>query len=187
MSTSLTCVATPRADSYSDGSSGGLLMSTATSTHGPNAFATSIGRLSTTSPSTSRRPSHSTGGNTSGMDMLARTARARSPFAITTGSPFARSVAIARKGIGSRSKSPPTEKPAGERCSMRKRFTRCSARKPPGSLSVFQSKLTPAVDAYRSSRRPTGSVRRSGRPLKSEAQSIERTIASSSAAFFPVA
>ncbi len=138
-------------------------------------------------PSTSRRPSQSTGGKTSGIDMLARTARARSPFAKTTGSPVARSPAIARNGTGRRSKSPPAEYPAGERFSTRKRLTRCSARRPDGRRMLFQSKSTPATDSYRSTLLSTGRVRRSGRPLKSDAQSIDRTICSSCAAVFPVA
>ena len=83
-------------------------MSTATRTAPPNSFATSIGRLFTIRPSTRFRPSQGTGGNTSGIDMLARTARARSPFARTTGSPVARSPAIARNRTGRRSKSPAT-------------------------------------------------------------------------------
>ena len=85
---------------------GGLRMSIATTTWAPKASATLIGRLSTIRPSTRRRPSHSTGGNRSGIDMLARTARARSPRASTTGSPVERSPAMARKAMGRRSKSP---------------------------------------------------------------------------------
>ena len=104
----LTCEATPSEVSYSSGSSGGLAMSIATVTAAPNAFATSIGRLFTTRPSTSFWPSQSTGGKNTGIDMLARTARARSPRARITRSPVARSVATARNGIASRSKSPPT-------------------------------------------------------------------------------
>ena len=162
-------------------------MSTATSTVPSKCFATSIGRLSTISPSTSFRPSQSTGGKTSGIEMLARTARARSPFARTTGSPVPRSPAIARNGTGRRSKSPAIAYPAGDRLAIRKRLMRCSARIPPGSRSPFQSKLTPATGAWRSARRATGSVRRSGLPLKSDSQSIDRTISSSSAADRPVA
>ena len=83
-------------------------MSIATVTAASKTFATSIGRLFTTRPSTSLRPSQSTGGKNSGIDMLARTARARSPRARTTQSPLPRSVATARNGIGRRSKSPST-------------------------------------------------------------------------------
>ena len=46
-------------------------MSIATVTAPPNDFATSVGRLLTTSPSTSWRPSQSTGGKNSGIDMAA--------------------------------------------------------------------------------------------------------------------
>ena len=63
------------------------------------------GRLSTSPPSTSRRPSISTGASTPGADMLARSTVARSPERSTTGSPVSRSVASARNGVGSWSKS----------------------------------------------------------------------------------
>ena len=47
-----------------------------------------------------------TGVNTSGMEMLARTERGRSPLPMTTGVRVLRFVATARKGMGSESKLP---------------------------------------------------------------------------------
>ena len=56
-------------------------------------------------PSTRSRPSISTGAIAPGTDMLARIACATFPRPITTASPVSMSVAIARNGIGSLSKS----------------------------------------------------------------------------------
>ena len=64
---------------------------------------------------------------------------------------------------------------------------RCSASSPAGRFTCLGSKLTPASERYRSTRRESGRILRSGRPLKSESQSIERTILSSPAASWPVA
>ena len=69
------------------------------------ARATLMGRFSANPPSTSRRPFDSTGANTPGADMLARMAIARSPLSITTALPVSKSVATARNGVGSKSKS----------------------------------------------------------------------------------
>ena len=69
------------------------------------ARAISTGMLSAMPPSTSSRPSRSTGANTPGADRLARIALVRSPEPMTTASPLSRSVATARNGVGSRSKS----------------------------------------------------------------------------------
>ena len=63
------------------------------------------GRLLTAPPSISRRPLRSTGGRAPGTAMLARTALVRSPSASTCMMPLSRSVAMARNGIGKRSKS----------------------------------------------------------------------------------
>ena len=68
------------------------------------ARAMSTGTLSAMPPSTSSRPSRSTGANTPGADRLARMAVVRSPEPITTLSPVSRSVATARNGVGSSSK-----------------------------------------------------------------------------------
>ena len=56
-------------------------------------------------PSTSSRPSRSTGAKMPGADMLARSAVTRSPLPSTTASPVSRSVATARKRVGRWSKS----------------------------------------------------------------------------------
>ncbi len=79
-------------------------MSTAITTSAPIWRATSIGRLATSPPSSSRLPSISTGVNAPGTDMLARIARDRLPRSSTTFSPVTRSVATARNGIGRSSK-----------------------------------------------------------------------------------
>ena len=79
--------------------------------------------------------------------MLARTARARSPFREDhriAGGQVARdraerhgeAVEVARRRVARRGQF-----------SIRNRLMRCSARRPPGSRSLFQSKLTPAADA----------------------------------------
>ena len=57
------------------------------------------GTLSTTPPSTSRRPSWCTIGNTPGSAALARSAGLSGPRASTTSSPVSRSAAITRSGI----------------------------------------------------------------------------------------
>jgi len=67
--------------------------------------ASSIGRLLAMPPSTSSRPSNSTGAIAPGTDMLARIACATLPRSITTDSPVSISVAMARKGMGSLRKS----------------------------------------------------------------------------------
>ena len=54
-------------------------------------------------PSTSILPSRSTGGNTSGSDIVARIAVANEPRSITTGVALNRSTATARNGVGSSS------------------------------------------------------------------------------------
>ena len=86
--------------------SSGKPTSTAMTTSTPMARAMSIGTLSVMPPSTSSRRSRSTGANTPGADRLARIALVRSPERMTIVSPFSRSVATARKGVGSSSKSP---------------------------------------------------------------------------------
>ena len=83
----------------------GLEMSTAMTRCAPSFCATPTGRLAAAPPSTSLRPSSSTGGNAPGIDMLARIAVASDPSPITTASPVAMSIATARYGIGRRSKS----------------------------------------------------------------------------------
>ena len=65
----------------------------------------SIGRLSAMAPSTSSRPSISTGDIAPGTDMLARIAWDRLPWSSTTCWPVSMSVAIALNGIGSFRKS----------------------------------------------------------------------------------
>ena len=67
--------------------------------------AMSTGTLRVRPPSPRIRPSIVTGANTPGTAMLARIARARSPLESTTISPRCMSVATARNGIGSWSKS----------------------------------------------------------------------------------
>ena len=90
--------------SCSRGSSG-KPTSTAITTSTPMARAMSTGMLSAMPPSTSRCPSRCTGANTPGADRLARIALVRSPEPMTTVSPLSRSVATARNGVGSWSKS----------------------------------------------------------------------------------
>ncbi len=84
--------------------SSGKPTSTTMTTSTPMARAMSTGTLSAMPPSTSRRPSRSTGANTPGAERLARIAMVRSPEPSTTLSPVSRSVATARKGVGSSSK-----------------------------------------------------------------------------------
>ncbi len=67
--------------------------------------AMSTGTFRVRPPSPSTRPSSVTGAKTPGIDMLARSACGRSPESSTTISPVCMSVAIARNGIGSSSKS----------------------------------------------------------------------------------
>ena len=85
--------------------SGGVLMLTAMITSPHSLRTSSIGRLLEIAPSTSRRPSISTGRIAPGIDMLARIACARLPWSSTTASPVSMSVATARNGIGSFEKS----------------------------------------------------------------------------------
>jgi hypothetical protein len=81
--------------------SGGVEMSTAITTSAQTLRAKPIGRLSAMPPSTSSRPSISTGANAPGTDMLARMAWDRLPRLSTTASPVSMSAATARNGIGS--------------------------------------------------------------------------------------
>ncbi|MNY44382.1 hypothetical protein D3C86_1794080 [compost metagenome] len=64
-----------------------------------------IGRLLVSMPSTRIMPPNSAGATAPGTDMLARITLASSPSLNTTALPVTRSVATARKGIGSSSKS----------------------------------------------------------------------------------
>ena len=82
----------------------GVPMLTAITTSAPMRRATSTGRLFTSPPSPSTRPSTSSGENTAGTDMLARSAAARSPWSSTTAWPVSMSVATARNGVGRPSK-----------------------------------------------------------------------------------
>ncbi len=68
----------------------GLATGTAITTSAQVWRATSTGTLRTSMPSTSSRPSCSTGANAPGTAMLARIATARSPLSNTTISPFSR-------------------------------------------------------------------------------------------------
>ncbi len=79
--------------------------STTISTSTPMERATSTGRLLARPPSTNSLPSRSTGSKSPGAERLARIAVTRSPPRSSTGSPVSRSVAIARNGVGNRSKS----------------------------------------------------------------------------------
>ena len=78
--------------------SGGLT-STAITVSAPNSRQAKTGTGSTSPPSIKIRPSRSTGRNTPGTDMEARTAERRSPSRITTRSPECKSVAMAAKGM----------------------------------------------------------------------------------------
>ena len=88
----------PEADVSESISARGVEMSTAISTSAPRSSATSIGRLFARYPSTSNRPSISTGVKAAGIDMLARWAVASVPWDRMTASPVRISVATARKG-----------------------------------------------------------------------------------------
>ncbi len=96
--------ATVSADVRSSRLSGGVEMLTAMMTSAHSWRAWSIGRLLAMPPSTSRRPSISTGAIAPGTDMLARMACARLPRFSTIESPVSMSVAIASNGIGRSSK-----------------------------------------------------------------------------------
>jgi hypothetical protein len=61
---------------------------------------TSAGTLSMAPPSTSTRPSTSTGGKINGSDIVARIAVASGPRSSTTGVAVRRSTATARNGVG---------------------------------------------------------------------------------------
>lgn len=95
----------PSGDCSCSGVGGGVGTATAITTSAQVCRAMSTGTLRVRPPSPSVRPSICTGAKTPGTDMLARMARARSPSASTTISPFIMSVAIARNGIGRWSKS----------------------------------------------------------------------------------
>src|SRR5512143_2547919 len=86
-------------------------MSTAITTSAPICRATSTGRFIAMPPSTSSRPSISIGASAAGIDMLARSERARLPERSTTTSPVAMSPATARNGTSSRSKSCAADEP----------------------------------------------------------------------------
>ncbi len=102
----ISCAVTLSAEVISSRFSGGVEMLTAMMTSPHSLRASSIGRLLAMPPSTSSRPSISTGAIAPGTDMLARMACARLPWSSTTDSPVSMSVAIARNGIGSLLKSP---------------------------------------------------------------------------------
>ena len=103
-------------------SKSGVLMSTAITTSAPISRTTSTGMLATMPPSTSSRPSSSTGENAPGIDMLARIAVTRSPRAMTTFSPVTMSAATTRRGIGRRSKSSTSDAPSVRLRSSKSRF-----------------------------------------------------------------
>ncbi len=83
----------------------GVPISTTMTRSTPMARATSMGTFLLSTPSTSSRPSTSTGAKKPGRARLARIASGRCPWSNTTASPVAMSVATARKGMGRRSKS----------------------------------------------------------------------------------
>ena len=95
------CSVTPTTLPSASRPASGVPMFTAITTSTPRLRATSTGRLFTSPPSPRMRPFHSSGANTPGTDMLARSAAARSPESSTTGWPLSMSVATARKGMGS--------------------------------------------------------------------------------------
>ncbi len=101
----MSCAVTVSADVISLRVSGGVEMLTAMMTSAQSLRASSIGRLFAMPPSTSSRPSISTGAIAPGTDMLARIAWARLPWSSATASPVSMSVAIATKGMGSLRKS----------------------------------------------------------------------------------
>ena len=101
----MSCAVTQSAEVISFRFSGGVEMLTAITTSAHSLRASSIGRLLAMPPSTSSRPSISTGAIAPGTDMLARIACATLPWSSTTDSPVSMSVAIARNGIGSLLKS----------------------------------------------------------------------------------
>ncbi len=86
-------------------SSSGNPQSTTMRMSTPISRATSMGRFEESPPSTSMRPSASTGENTPGADRLARIAVVRSPRSRITRSPVTMSVAMARNGMARSSKS----------------------------------------------------------------------------------
>ena len=93
---------------------GGVPMLTAMRTSAPALRAVITGKFSATPPSTSSRPSISIGAKRPGNAMLARMASATFPRDRTIPSPLATSVAVARKGIGSLSKSSTERRGEGE-------------------------------------------------------------------------
>ena len=99
------CSATLKAEVIWSRCSSGVPRLTAMMTSAPMARAMSTGRLRVRPPSTSILPSICTGAMAPGTDMLARIAVARSPDFSTVIWPLTTSVAMARKGIGSLSKS----------------------------------------------------------------------------------
>ena len=94
---------TPRMEVRSSAFSSGVPRLTAITTSAPIARTTSTGRLLVRPPSTSMRSPMRAGSMAAGTDMLARIAPASSPWSSTTALPLTRSVATARKGIGSSS------------------------------------------------------------------------------------
>ncbi len=99
------CPVMPSTFRMSSRRASGVPRLTAMTMSAPISRATSTGRLFTRPPSTSIMPSNSAGAMIPGTDMLARIASARSPLSNTFGLPVTRSVATARKGIGSVLKS----------------------------------------------------------------------------------
>ncbi len=97
--------ASDTADSRSSVWGAGEASETAMTTSAQSPRATSTGRLRIMPPSDSTRPSMTTGEKAPGTAMLARIATDRSPLSSTTISLLRMSVATARNGIGSSSKS----------------------------------------------------------------------------------
>ena len=112
---------------------GGVPMLTATRTSAPFFRAVTTGKFSATPPSTRRRPSSSTGAKSPGKAMLARIASATFPFERTIPSPLATSVAVARKGMESLSKS--STSAAGSVRSRRMKFSCCPSTRPVGKAA----------------------------------------------------
>ncbi len=113
-------------DSASRGASG-VPMLTAMTTSAPIWRTTSIGRLSTRPPSPRIRPRTSTGEKMPGTDMLARIASYNGPSVKTYGTPATMSVATARNGIGSLSRSRMPSALAVSSCRKSSRFAPLNA------------------------------------------------------------
>ena len=161
--------------------------STAITMSTPMLLATSTGRFSTTPPSTSRRPSTSTGANTPGADMLARIAEVRSPPASTMRAPVSRSAATARYGVGSSSKF--STAATGIVCSRSVCVSRWPWIRPRGTR-----KLPPWMPSGKRTRNSRSSclrrklrVLRAGRSRNAAFQSMPRISASISSAVMPEA